>query len=207
MVRRTERPAFAQVADDVPQRPAGGRVETRRGLVEEDQLRVVHQRECDREALLLAARQLLGPRVAALAEPEQLDQLVGRAGLLVEAAEQVDDLGDGQLRVHRRRLEADPDPRLQLVGAGGDVDAEDHRLTAIGAAEALQDLDRRGLAGAVRPQQAEDLAAGDVEVDAVHRDEVAVVLDQAADADDRPRRDRVDRHQSFLRRYAVTVAS
>ena len=35
------------------------------------------------------------------------------------------------------------------------------------------------------PEQAEDLAAGDVEVDAVDRDEVAVALDQPADADDR----------------------
>ena len=39
-----------------------------------------------------------------------------------------------------------------------DVDAEDDRLAAVGRAQALEDLDRRRLARAVRPEQAEDLA-------------------------------------------------
>ena len=40
------------------------------------------------------------------------------------------------------------------------------------------------------PEQAEDLAGRDVEVDPVDREDVAVVLDQAANVDDRRRRDR-----------------
>ena len=108
----------------------------------------------------------------------------------VEAAEQVDDLGDGQLRVERGRLEADADPRLERVGLAGDVEAEDGHLAAIGLAQALEDLDRRGLAGAVRAEQAEDLAAGDLEVDARDRLDVAVALGQAPDSDDRIAPDR-----------------
>ena len=67
---------------------------------------------------------------------------------------------------------------------------EDHRLAAVRAAQALEDLDRRGLARAVRPEQPEDLARGDVEIDPVDGDQVAVALDQPANPDDRPGGDR-----------------
>ena len=42
--------------------------------------------------------------------------------------------------------------------------------------EALADLDRRGLAGAVRPEQPEALAAPDLEIEAADRDDVLVGL-------------------------------
>ena len=110
------------------------------------------------EPLTLAARQDLGLRVPPFAELEQVDQLVRRTWVRIEAPEQVDDLDHGQLRVERRGLEADADAWLERVGAVGDVEAEDDRLAAIGRAQTLEDLDRRRLAGAVRPEQAEDLA-------------------------------------------------
>ena len=71
------------------------------------------------------------------------------------------------------------------------------RLAAVGRSQALEDLDRRRLAGAVRAEQAEDLAGRDVEVDPVDRPDVAVLLDQTADPDDRVG---TDRRHSFLRR-------
>ena len=75
---------------------------------------------------------------------------------------------------------------LSAVRPGRDVQAE-HAWPSprVGRAQALEDLDGRRLAGAVRAEQAEDLAAGDLEVDAVDGDEVAVALGQAADADHR----------------------
>ena len=79
---------------------------------------------------------------------------------------------------------------LSEFGAVGHVDAEDHRLPAVRAAQALEDLDRRGLARTVRPEQPEDLARGDVEIDPVDGDQVAVALDQPANPDDRPGGDR-----------------
>jgi hypothetical protein len=42
-------------ADDVPQGPSCGRIEARRGLVEEDQLRVVDKGKGDGQSLTLAA--------------------------------------------------------------------------------------------------------------------------------------------------------
>ena len=55
---------------------------------------------------------------------------------------------------------------------------------ARGAEEPGDDRDERRLAGAVRAEEREDLAARDVEVDAVHRDEGAEALRDAADRDD-----------------------
>ena len=53
-------PGVVDAAQQVPQVAPGLRVERRRRLVEEHQLRVVHQRAGDRQPLLLAAGQLLG---------------------------------------------------------------------------------------------------------------------------------------------------
>ena len=51
---------------------------------------------------------------------------------------------------------------------------------AAGLAEALEDLDRRRLAGAVGAEEGEDLAAADLEVDAADRLVIAVALVQSA---------------------------
>src|SRR5690606_32990668 len=86
----------------------------------------------------------------------------------------------GQLLRH----EADAGARLPVVadnveavdgdGAGGRVD------------EAADDADQRRLAGAVRAEQGEDLAAIDVEVDALQRPEAGRVgLVELPDGDDR----------------------
>jgi hypothetical protein len=45
---------------------------------------------------------------------------------------------------------------------------------------ALEHLHHRRLAGAVGPEQTEDLAGGDLEVDALHRVDVAIGLVQVA---------------------------
>ena len=59
------------------------------------------------------------------------------------------------------------------VKVGDDIVAEDPRRAAIGAGQPGQDRDQRRLAGAVRAEQAEELAFGDVERDVVERTHVA----------------------------------
>ena len=62
----------------------------------------------------------------------------------------------------------------------------EHRHDPAGAgAVALEDLDRGRLPGAVGPEQAEDLADGDFEVQAPHGLVLAVGLAQVADEDGR----------------------
>ena len=67
---------------------------------------------------------------------------------------------------------------------------EHGRPAAVRRPEALEDLDGRRLAGAVRPEQPEHLAAGHLEVDPVDGLDLAVALDQALDPDDRRARHR-----------------
>ena len=62
------------------------------------------------------------------------------------------------------------------------VEPEHLHLAAVARAVALEDLDRRRLAGAVRPEQAEHLAARDLEVDPAQRLDAVVGLAQPADA-------------------------
>ena len=57
------------------------------------------------------------------------------------------------------------------------------RPAAVALAVALEDLDGRRLAGAVRAEQPEDLAGGDLEADAADGLDLAVRLAQAADLD------------------------
>ena len=102
----------------------------------------------------------------------------------VEAAEQVQDLDHRQLGVQLGGLEGHPDPLLEGVGLTDRVDAKDLERAAIRLAQALEHLDRGRLAGAVRTEQPEHLAAADLEGDAVDGVDVAVVLANVADADD-----------------------
>ncbi len=57
--------------------------------------------------------------------------------------------------------------------------AGDAHLSRVGMHQGREDLHRRGLAGAVRPEQREDRTGVDVQIDAVQRDGLAVGLPQA----------------------------
>ena len=73
------------------------------------------------------------------------------------------------------------------VGLFDDVEAGDRRASRVRLEQRGEDPDRRRLAGAVRPEQTEDGALGDLEVDAVERADLALAglvdLDQAFGGD------------------------
>ena len=71
--------------------------------------------------------------------------------------------------------------RFTALRLGPHREAVDHDLAAVGAPQPLDHLERRRLAGAVGPEDAEDLAALHAQGDAVDRHEVAVALGQALD--------------------------
>src|SRR5205085_11511604 len=78
------------------------------------------------------------------------------------------------------------DRALGVARMGVDVEAPDARGPAGLHDEAGEDVDQRGLAGAVRAEQAENAAAGNVEADPVQRALAALVgLLQIADRDRR----------------------
>ena len=101
-------------------------------------------------------------------------------GLVVVAGEHLVHLADGQRGGQVGRLEHDPDPLAQRRAAVLRIDAEHRHVAAVAGAVALEDLDRRRLAGAVRPEQAEHLALLDGEADAGDGIDLAVALAQLA---------------------------
>src|SRR5262249_19179987 len=102
----------------------------------------------------------------------------------VEAAEQLEGLEDRHLLLELRFLKLDAQALAQRpIGAPGPALAEDPHLAGVRAVQALEDLDRGGLARTIRAQQAEALTAPDLEIDAVHGDDVGVALDQPAHLD------------------------
>jgi hypothetical protein len=74
---------------------------------------------------------------------------------------------------------ADLTPRLERARAG----TADLGLSAGGPDEPAGDLDQRGLAGAVRPEQADELAFLDLEVDSRERGRRAITLLERADGE------------------------
>src|SRR5205823_4994151 len=116
---------------------------------------------------------------------DDLDHLVGVARMRVVAGERLQALARGQVRVERGRLQHHADPLAPRCSASARVDAEDLHVAGIPAAVALEDLDGRRLARAVRAEQGEDLAGLDREVDPAERLVVAVALPEARHDDGR----------------------
>src|SRR5690606_28757049 len=134
------------------------------------------------QAPTLPAGELAAAGPGLVGEPDGRDHLVGVAGTGVVAAEVVDQLRDGQLRLVVRALQDDADPAAPVPVGSLRVDAEYGDLAAVPGAEALQDLDRGRLACAVGAEHGEDLSALDGRVQAVDSVLGAVVLVQVADA-------------------------
>ena len=98
----------------------------------------------------------------------------------VEAAEQRDRLGDGELIAQLRVLELDAEALAQRASPGAvvPVHPQDFDRSGVGDREPFEDLDGGGLAGAVGAEQPEALAGFDGEIEPRDRYDVAVALDQ-----------------------------
>ena len=96
---------------------------------------------------------------------------------------------DEQVLLHRQR-------HVEVVELGHDAALRPRRLRLLRQAEAehlelalvgdrlrREQAHRRGLAGAVRPEQADARPVGNVEVEAVHRGDRAIALDGSAEPD------------------------
>src|SRR6185437_7438946 len=154
-------------------------------LVEEDQLGIADQRERHVEPPALPARELRRERLGLLLQADERDRLVDVARLAVVAGVELQALAHGEARLGVRLLQdgADAVPPRGVAGRG--VDAEHAHLAGRPRTEALEDLDGRGLARAVGPEEGEDLAALDLEVDPRDGVDLAVALAQPLDGDDR----------------------
>ena len=145
-------------------------IERRRRLVEQQRRRLAQQADRDVDALLVAAREpadlLVGAVLeAGLGEHPRDGRL--RVGDLLEPREQPQVLGDRQLRVQRRLLRH---PADLLCGM---------RDLALGRRQDPgEDREQRRLAGAVRPDDRDQLPGVQLEADSVQRGPRAESLGQ-----------------------------
>ena len=178
----------AQMRDHVPHRNARGRVEAGGGFVQEQDLRVVHQAAGDLQAPPHAPRQGGGKGAGAVGEADGFQQLRGalaapRSGDAVEPGVNANILGAGELGVAGHVLRNHSNRGAHRVGVANDIVPGHDRRAAGGRHQRGQHADERALAGAVGSEQAEDLAALDLEADVIHRQQRAETLADAFDVD------------------------
>jgi len=145
--------------------------------------RLVEQGQGEKKALLLATaqRRKWGPLL--VGEAEGAEQ--AGTGRGPRSPEQLHRLRYPQPVGQGRGLQLAADHRAQPRTVHRRVEAEDLDGAAIGAPQALDAFDRRGLAGSVGTEQADDLALFDVEVDAIDDQMFAVAFAQSPDFDNR----------------------
>ena len=161
--------------DQIGDVAGGGRIEPGRGFVEEQDLRVVQQGPGEGEPLALTGREPGGAQVRHVGhrEPFQLDA-DSAVGLLdrvaTHASRVLEVLAGGEPVVESGVLGQHAGAASDLVAVDGGVEPEHPGLAPIGGQNAVEHADRGGLAGAVRAEQGEHLAAVDFQIQPVHRD-------------------------------------
>ena len=168
-------PAMAQSRDDRLDVVDRDRVHAGKRLVQQQELRLGHERTRDFEPAALATGELVGFLPAQVLDGELVEQRLEPPRALVAAQVQgLEDrehvFFDRQLAKDRRLLRQIPDPRPgPLVHRErGDVTAIEDDLAFIGANQAGDHVERRGLPRPVGPEQSHDLALREIERDVVH---------------------------------------
>ena len=146
---------------DHPERVDGGR-----RLIEDEDVGRLHQRVGDAEALLHATRIRFDAVVGAVGQADLIEDLVHRrfglfAAQPVEAGRVTQVLATGETAVEADGVREVADAPLHLARVPGRIEPGHAGLAARRLGEAEEHEDRGGLAGAVLPEQAEDLAGSE----------------------------------------------
>ena len=153
----------------------GGRVEAGERLVEHQHVRAVHQRGGELDALLVAEAELLYRVAAPVAQAEPGQPQVGRAVCVVGA--HAVQLGEVDQLVEHAHPRVEPALLGQVAdppaGAQRDRLAVHAYLAGVRGEHAEHDAHGGGLAGAVAPDEAEDLSGRDAEADVAAGHDVA----------------------------------
>ncbi len=176
--------------DQLPELTARERIDPGRGLVEDQQVRVVDQRRAERKFLLHAARELaggaVGEGVEARGAEQHLDPLRALRRLLAEEpAEELEVLAhrEGGIEVPPEPLRHVGHPRRHRLplGAAGHVVAEHGEPAALQPPHARDQREKGGLAHPVRPDQPRHPARGNGEADRIEGGHGAVAVRDARD--------------------------
>ncbi len=153
-------------------------------LVEDGHLGVAHQGNGDRQPLPLTTGEHGEAPVAGFGQPQLVEQAADRHRVAVERGEHFEQFADPHPVGEPALLELDPDPLPQLGGVPAGLEPEHPDGSAVRLAEPGDRLHRRCLAGAIGPEDGEDLALLDLERDALDDGPPVVTLDQVVDFDD-----------------------
>ena len=164
----------AEQALDVTRRHG---VEAGERFVEDDQARVVHQGPGQRHLLAHALGKSLAALVQMRLEAERDQEIArGRFGDRGVDAPEPGDEGEifqrGQLVVDHRLVRHPCRDLLGGDGIGQRIDAEHRHRAGIGPQQAGHHAQRRGLAGAVGPEQRIEFAGSDGEIERIDREAV-----------------------------------
>ena len=160
------------------------RIHGRERLVHQQDVRLDRQRARKAAALLHAAGHLVGKCILEAGQADQLDEFRHLAfDVRFRCARHPQAIGD----VLEHGLPGKQPEVLEHHGDAGDrlghAFVADPDLAGIVRQQAVDAAQQRGLAAARRPDDCDDLALTDVEIDVAEDFERAVVLAQAADAD------------------------
>ena len=155
-------------------------VQGRQGLVEQQQVRFEHQRPGNGHALLLTAGHFGRLLVHVGAEADHFEDVLDPA-LAFFGGDFADAQRVGHVVRHRHVWEQgiplEHHAVVTLLGrALDDVDALFHQLAGRRAEEAREDHQQGGLARTGRPEQRQELALANVQVDVIQRCETTVIL-------------------------------
>ncbi len=158
MVSSTVVPSAHERLDEIPRTSTSRRIEAGRRLVEEQQLGAADDPQRQVDPTTLTARQRTDAFVDLLLQTDQADHLVDGSRAPITPAVQRDHLTHGELDLDTGGLQDDADPIAEVPTGLGRVLAEHPCPPGRCSAVALENLDRRRLAGAVLSEQCIDLA-------------------------------------------------
>src|SRR5213596_2128072 len=160
------------------------RIQPGRGLVEDEQVRLVEERLGDRQALLHPFRKLLDPMVRPFCQLDLFeDGFAAIAEILRRHPAEPARVGEGlqgrQVAVELRGLDDRTDSSERTRRFPPDIDTEEGGPTAGRRNQVRHDLDGRRLAGSIRAEEAERGAFRDRQVEGLEGGEVTVFLSEA----------------------------
>ena len=176
--------AFLQVLDKVLNLDDRNRVDAGERFVEQDEARRGRERARDLHAPALAAGEADAEGVAPLGDMQVVQQLLEQVRALVDRQlgarleDRHDVFLDRQVAEHRRLLRQIPhaEARAPVHGQGTHVGVIERDAAAIHRHQPHDHVEASGLAGAVRAEQTDDLAAFDFERHASNHAPALVLL-------------------------------
>ena len=150
-----------ELPDQVPELAPRLRIEAGGRLVEKEQTRDRRRARRPARAAASARRRARRPARARFSSScTRANRLVGRRAMPEEAAEQLERFEDGELVGQLRLLQLNAEPLAQLAASDSQRRPSTSTTPESAVGQAFADFDGRGLAGAVRAEQAETLAGG-----------------------------------------------